>query len=154
MYPTLYGVIGADVLSANPLNIILFKLHTINECSLSVSPSPFSYQRHKSMFMFFIILTAVSFFTIQFIPTIPKSTQIDFHCDHASEALKFCPSKLDHCAADLFVDKANKNQSNEYTFDVSAMILRLWMLFKWKWFYLSIDMLIVLFVISHSSNAP
>lgn len=81
----------------------------------------FSYQRHKSMFMFFIILTAVSFFTIQFIPTIPKSTQIDFHCDHASEALKFCPSKLDHCAADLFVDKSNKNQSNGYAFDVSAI---------------------------------
>lgn len=73
------------------------------------------------MFMFFIILTAVSFFTIQFIPTIPKSTKIDFHCSGGSEVLKFCPSKMDHCAADLFIQKSNKNQSNEYTFDVSVV---------------------------------
>lgn len=72
------------------------------------------------MFIFFIILTAVSFFMIQFIPTIPKSTQIEFHCNRAID-LKFCPSKMDHCAADLFLQKSNLNRSNEYTFDVSVM---------------------------------
>lgn len=77
------------------------------------------------MFMFFIILTAVSFFTIQFIPTIPKSTQIDFHCNKGVEDLRFCPSKMDHCAADLFIEKSNKNQSNEYTFDVSVRAINI-----------------------------
>lgn len=78
----------------------------------------FSYQRHKSMFVFFIILTVISFSTIQFISPIPKTTQLEFHCNDRFKALKFCPSKLDHCATDAFL----RNGSNEYIFDVSKNI--------------------------------
>lgn len=71
------------------------------------------------MFVFFIILTVVSFSTIQFISPIPKSTQIDYHCNYGATVLKFCPTSLDHCATDLFIENSLKNITSQYIFDVS-----------------------------------
>lgn len=78
-----------------------------------------SYQRHKSMFVIFIILTVVSFSSVQFIAPISKTTQLEYHCNDGVHDLRFCPKSLDRCAADLFLQNSKKNTTKEYTFDVS-----------------------------------
>lgn len=84
--------------------------------------SIFRYQRHKSMFIFFILLTIVSFSSIRFITPIPKITQLDFHCNDGLMDLKFCPKTFDHCAADLLVDSTSQNNSKELLFDVNITL--------------------------------
>lgn len=73
------------------------------------------------MFIFFILLTIISFSSIQFISPIQKSTQLDFHCNDGTADLKFCPKSLDHCAVDLLID--SRNSTKEYLFDVSSKLL-------------------------------
>lgn len=77
------------------------------------------YHRHKSLFVFFILLTLASFASIQFIPSIPKSTQLHYHCNDGVAVLKFIPSSLDHCAADNTLDSQNATANLVYKFDVS-----------------------------------
>lgn len=72
------------------------------------------------MFMFFILLTVVSFFSVQFIPSIPKFTQIDLHCNDGSAILKYCPQQIDHCASDLLL--SDRNETKVLVFDVSIAI--------------------------------
>lgn len=99
--------------------------HLINPNDFAISLiknnsfSMFSYQRHKSMFIIFILLTVASFSSVRFISPIVKTTQLEYHCNDGISDLKFCPSSLDHCAADLFLQNSNKNATKEYTFDVS-----------------------------------
>lgn len=76
------------------------------------------------MFVFFIILTILAFSSIQFISPIPKTTQLDYHCNYNVADLQFCPTSLDHCAADLLLDNSNENDTKEYVFDVSFAPLK------------------------------
>lgn len=78
----------------------------------------FRYQRHKSMFVFFIFLTIGAFASVQFIPPISKSTELDYHCNDGMADLKYCPTSIDHCAADLLLKNANQTATKDYTFDV------------------------------------
>lgn len=71
------------------------------------------------MFIIFIILTVVSFSSIQFISPIPKSIQLEYHCNDNVADIKYCPTNLDHCASDLFLKNSKINRTKEYTFDVS-----------------------------------
>ncbi|XP_031631871.1 major facilitator superfamily domain-containing protein 6-A isoform X2 [Contarinia nasturtii] len=85
------------------------------------------YQRHKLMFVIFIVIAIGAFSSIQFIPPIPKHTQIDYHCSYNEADLKFCPSSMDHCAADLFLQNSNKNITKVYTFDLKCEVKEDWM---------------------------
>ncbi|XP_059612922.1 major facilitator superfamily domain-containing protein 6 isoform X2 [Phlebotomus argentipes] len=49
------------------------------------------FQRQKLLFLLFLILTAVSFFAIMFIPPIPADGSVDFHCSGGAVDLKHCP---------------------------------------------------------------
>lgn len=69
------------------------------------------------MFVIFIFLTVGAFTSIKFIEPISKSTRVDYHCN-ALAVVKYCPTSLDHCAADLFLSNENKTTVKEYTFDV------------------------------------
>lgn len=73
------------------------------------------------MFVFFILLTLGAFSSIQFIPSIPKNTKLQFNCNDAVADLKYCPSSLDHCAADSLLNSRDNNETanREYKFDVS-----------------------------------
>lgn len=69
----------------------------------------------------FILLTLASFSSIQFIPSIPKSTKLQYHCNAGIADLKFCSTSLDHCAADNLIGSRNDNATAkvDYKFDVS-----------------------------------
>lgn len=83
--------------------------------------TPFRYQRHKTMFVFFILLTLGAFSSIQFIPSIPKNTKLLFDCNDGVANLKYCPTSLDHCAADNLLNSQDRNETanRDYKFDVS-----------------------------------
>ncbi|XP_055690284.1 major facilitator superfamily domain-containing protein 6 isoform X2 [Lutzomyia longipalpis] len=49
------------------------------------------FQRQKLLFILFLILTAVSFFAIMFIPPIPADATVEFHCNGGATDLKHCP---------------------------------------------------------------
>lgn len=89
----------------------------------------FRYQRHKSMFVFFIILTIGAFSSVQFIPPISKSTQLNYHCNDGMADLKYCPTSMDHCAADLLLTNSNQPATKDYTFDVRLTLFCLSLLY-------------------------
>lgn len=77
------------------------------------------YQRHKSMFIFFILLTIISFYSINFIKPIPKETQIVYNCNDDFSDLKFCMNKPDYCATADLLNYTNTLSNKTYHFDVS-----------------------------------
>ncbi|XP_055708633.1 major facilitator superfamily domain-containing protein 6 isoform X2 [Phlebotomus papatasi] len=54
------------------------------------------FQRQKLLFLLFLILTAVSFFAIMFIPPIPADSSVEFHCNGGAVDLKHCPKEGEH----------------------------------------------------------
>lgn len=72
------------------------------------------------MFIFFILLTVISFASIQLISPIEKQTQLQFNCNHGVSDLKFCSGSLDHCAADLLSHESNATAFKVLKFDVSS----------------------------------
>lgn len=76
------------------------------------------------MFVFFILITIISFSSIHFISPIPKSTKVDFHCNDGVADLKFCSKSLDHCASDFLIGNKDSNETanKEYEFDVSIRL--------------------------------
>ncbi|XP_055319817.1 major facilitator superfamily domain-containing protein 6 isoform X2 [Sitodiplosis mosellana] len=85
------------------------------------------YQRHKLMFVIFIFLTVGAFTSVKFIPPILKSTKVDYHCNDGMADLKYCPTSIDHCAADLFINNINQTTTKEYTFDLRCEVKEDWM---------------------------
>lgn len=78
------------------------------------------YQRHKCMFLFFILLTIVSFYAINFITPIPKITEIEYHCNDNFSDLKFCPEKKSkECASQKLLNYANSRVNETYEMKVS-----------------------------------
>lgn len=80
------------------------------------------YQRHKLMFIIFIFLTIGAFSSVQFIPPISKSTKLDYHCNDGIADLKYCPSSMDHCAADLLMKNKEITTTKEYIFNVRFVL--------------------------------
>lgn len=56
------------------------------------------FQRHKSLFLLFQLITAVAFFCILGIPSIPQKSSAVFMCNDNSADFKYCASgSLDEC---------------------------------------------------------
>jgi MFS family permease len=72
------------------------------------------YQRHKSLFLFFQLLTGVAFLCIMFIPSIGQSSPIEFHCNGGETLLKHClaTGEADSCSVNhLMNDSTNGTMS-------------------------------------------
>uniref|UniRef100_A0A1L8DEU6 Putative transporter n=2 Tax=Nyssomyia neivai TaxID=330878 RepID=A0A1L8DEU6_9DIPT len=56
------------------------------------------FQRQKLLFILFLLLTAVAFFAIKFIPPIPADTSVEFHCNGGAADFTHCPRENPHDA--------------------------------------------------------
>lgn len=70
------------------------------------------------MFLFFILLTIVSFASIKFITPIPKTTQLEFHCNDGISDLRYSPETIDYCGTERL--KNGTNSGADIKFDVSG----------------------------------
>ncbi|XP_037908689.1 major facilitator superfamily domain-containing protein 6 isoform X2 [Hermetia illucens] len=70
------------------------------------------FRQQKRLFLIFQILTAIAFFAILFIPSIPKSTSMAFHCNNGITDLRYIPenSDLDTCI-ESSLESRYKNQT-------------------------------------------
>jgi MFS family permease len=89
------------------------------------------YQRHKSLFLFFQLLTGVAFMCIMFIPSIGQSRPIEFHCNGGENLLKHCmaPEQADSCSVNNLI-----NDSTNGTMKCKVSTLRNEISFSYKWF--------------------
>lgn len=84
------------------------------------------FQRHKAMFMFFVLLTAAAFLSIKYIDPIAQKTNVAFHCNDGVSVLKHCPSTFDQCATTQLInytDSVYTNVTQPMEFHVSYLIL-------------------------------
>ncbi|KAL7011869.1 hypothetical protein ACKWTF_014499 [Chironomus riparius] len=64
----------------------------------------------KRLFIIFQLVIIVSFFAINFIPSIPANSE--FHCHNGATLMKFCPpnlNEIDKCMIEQVVDENNAN---------------------------------------------
>lgn len=112
------------------MNMSLIILNECSQCSNESSGLSLSifyrFQRHKAMFIFFVLLTAGAFMSIKYIDPIPQKTNVAFHCNDGVSVLKHCPSAFDECAAKQLIkytDSIYSNQTDTMTFQVSKFCI-------------------------------
>lgn len=72
------------------------------------------------MFLFFILITIVSFASIIAISPVQKITEVDFKCNDAVSDLKFCSDTMDYCGIDKLQTASDRSNETVH-FDVSAI---------------------------------
>jgi nitrate/nitrite transporter NarK len=86
------------------------------------------YQLQKTLFLAFQIVTAISFFVIQFIPEIQTESTAHLatlDCD-AVTYFRFCSNDIDNCAADRLISETSNNATTiscEVCMLCSALVL-------------------------------
>ena len=68
------------------------------------------YRLQKTLFLAFQIVTAISFFVIQFIPEIQTARPATLDCD-AVTYFKFCSNDIDSCAAARLMAETSNNDT-------------------------------------------
>ncbi|XP_033223458.1 major facilitator superfamily domain-containing protein 6 isoform X2 [Belonocnema kinseyi] len=73
------------------------------------------YKLHKSFFLFFQALIAISFFTMYFIPEVDTTADANLRCDSGDAFLEVCPEQIQQpFSADILEGVLNKNKSEGY----------------------------------------
>lgn len=80
------------------------------------------YQRHKTLFILFQLLTAITFLCIQFIPAIDLVAKLDYKCNDGLQDLHYCPAagnKIDKCLLEELTAPNDTTTPNLMTCNVS-----------------------------------
>lgn len=81
------------------------------------------FQRHKTLFIVFQLLTAIAFLCIQFIPPIDLVAKLDYNCNDGLQDLHYCPAKgnaIDECLLEELTAPNDTTTPNLMTCNVSG----------------------------------